>query len=304
MILRLPGCRTVLPVVLALLGATALTARVPAPLDKSLFVAVLDAEGRPVKGVSLGDLLVREDGQDREIVAIKPASQPLQVAVLVDTAQGSRVKDAYGTPEEYVRDIRVGISGFVKLLLTLAPDASVMIMEFGQAAMPIVKFTSDPVELEKGVSRILPRPGVGSVLGEALEASNKDLIGRPSTRRAIVSLNLEPSDEQSFDNANRIKDAFRKSGAQLWSVSVQRGGLKNSSRDVVLNDFAKLTGGQRDFIVGISAVENILKGYASALAMQYEIVYKRPETAKNVKTIQTGTLLQNVKVHASGFAPQ
>ena len=72
----------------------------------------------------------------------------------------------------------------------------------------------------------------------------------------------------------------------------------------MLNDFAKLSGGKRDFIVGISAAENILKSYANALAMQYEVVYKRPETARNVKVIQVGTLLQNVKVHASGFAPQ
>jgi hypothetical protein len=301
---RLPGSRVMLPVILALLGATALTARVPQAVDKSLFVAVLDAEGRPVKGVGMGDLLIREDNQDREITTVRMASQPLSVAVLVDTAQGTRVRDAYGTPEEYVRDLRVAVSSFAKQLLTLAPDASVSLMEFGQAAMTMVKYTSDLTELEKGVNKIVSRPQVGSVLGEALEQANKDLAGRPSTRRAIVSLNLEPSDEQSFENANPIRDSFRKSGAQLWSISVQRGGLKNSKRDLVLNDFAKLSGGRRDFVVGIAAVENIMKAYANALAMQYEIVYKRPDNAKNVKAVQVGTLLQNVKVHASGFAPQ
>lgn len=300
---RLLRRQAALTVVCAVLGVGLIAARVP-PLDKSLFVAVVDPEGRPVKGVQLGDILVMEDGQPREVTAIKPASQPISVAVLIDTAQGTRVRDAYGTPEEYVRDLRVAVGGFAKQLLTLSPDASVMLMEFGQAAIPIVKFTTDPIEFEKGVNRIVSRPGVGSVLGEALEAANKDLIGRAGTRRAIVSLNLEPSDEQSFDNANSIKESFRKSGAQLWSVSVQRGGLKASKRDVVLNDFAKLSGGKRDFVVGISAVENILKSYANALAMQYEVVYTRPENARNVKVVQVGTALQNVKLHASGFAPQ
>lgn len=304
MSVRVPGSRALLPVILALLGVTALTARVPQPVEKSLFVAILDAEGRPVKGVGMGDLLIREDNQDREVTAVRMASQPLSVAVLVDTAQGTRVRDAYGTPEEYVRDLRVAVGSFAKQLLTLAPDASVSLMEFGQAAITMIKYTSDLTELEKGVNKIASRPGVGSVLGEALEQANKDLAGRPSARRAVVSLNLEPSDEQSFENANGIKEAFRKSGAQLWSISVQRGGLKNSRRDVVLNDFAKLSGGRRDFVVGISAVENIMKAYANALAMQYEIVYKRPDNAKNVKAVQVGTLLQNVKVHASGFAPQ
>ena len=280
-----------------------LTAAPQDAVDKSLFVAVLDENGRPVKQFTADDVLIREDGQDRTVVAVKPASQPISVAVLIDTAQGARVKDAYGTPEEYVRDLRVSVSAFAKQLLLLAPDASVSLMEFGQAAIPMVKYTSDLAEFEKGVTRIASRPGVGSVLGEALAAANKELAERPGGRRAIVSLNLEPSDEQSFENANSIRDAFRKSGAQLWSVSVQRGGLKNSNRDVVLNDFAKITGGRRDFVVGISAVPDILRAYANALAMQHEVVYKRPGNARNVKVIQVGTR-PGLKVHASGFAPQ
>ena len=161
-------------------------------------------------------------------------------------------------------------------------------MEFGQAAITMVKFTSDPAEFEKGVNRIVSRPGVGSVLGEALEAANKDLVGRPA--HAARHRVAQPRAQQRTELRERQADqrGFRKSGAQLWSVSVQRGGLKNSKRDVVLNDFAKLTGGQRDFIVGISAVEGILKGYADALAYQYEVVFKRPESNKDAKVIQVG----------------
>jgi len=294
--------RLLLPLFAIVLLPPALTAR-QGGADKSLFVAVLDENGRPVRQFTADDVLIREDGQDRTVVAVKPASQPISVAVLVDTAQGTRVTDKYGTPEEYVRDLRVAVGSFAKQLWLLSPEAQITLMEFGQAAVTMVKYTSDQAEFEKGVNKIVSRPGVGSVLGEALAAANKDFLERPSTRRAIVSVNLEPSDEQSFDNANPIKESFRKSGAQLWALSVQRGGLKNSKRDVVLNDFAKLTGGQRDFIVDIAAMENIMKAYANALAMQYEVVYKRPETAKAVKAVQVGTR-QGLKVHASGFAPQ
>jgi hypothetical protein len=295
--------RVALPVLLALLVVPA-AVRTQGGVDKSLFMSVLDEAGKPVKDIVADDILIREDNVDRQVVAVKPASQPISVAVLVDTAQGTRVTDAYGTPEEYVRDIRVAIGGFAKQLLGQSPNAAVSLMEFGQAAITMVKYTSDPVEFDKGVNRIVSRPQVASVLGEALEAANKDLIGRPGGRKAIVSLNLEPSNEQSFENPNAIKDSFRKSGAQLWAVSVQRGGLKNSKRDVILNDFAKATGGQRDFIIGISAVEGIFKGYADALTYQYEVVYKRPESKKPTVVTQVGTTRQGVKLHASGYAPQ
>jgi hypothetical protein len=273
-------------------------------LNKSLFLSVLDESGKAVKDVTADDILIREDNVDRHVVAVKPASQPISVAVLVDTAQGTRVTDAYGTPEEYVRDIRKCMGSFARQLLGQSPNAEVSLMEFGQAAMTVVPFTSNPMDYEKGINRLVARPGVGSVLLEALAQANNDLVSRPSTRRAIVSLNLEPSDEQSREDPNKIKEAFRKSGAQLWSVSVQRGGLKASKRDLVLNDFAKITGGQRDFIVGISAAEQILKGYADALTYQYEVVYQRPESNKGTKVIQVGTARPGVKLHASGFAPQ
>src|SRR3954447_7708462 len=161
--------RSCAPLLLVLLLAPALRAVPQGGVDKSLFLTVLDENGRPVRQFTADDVMIREDGQDRAVVAVRPASEPISVAILVDTAQGTRVQDAYGTTEDYVRDLRVSIGAFAKQLLQLSPDASVMLMEFGQAAIPIVKFTSDPVEFDKGVNKIISRAGVGSVLGEALQ---------------------------------------------------------------------------------------------------------------------------------------
>jgi len=295
--------RALLPVLLVTLLAPSLVARPQGGVDKSLFLSALDEAGKPVKGLTADDILIREDNLDRTIVAVKPASQPISVAVLVDTAQGTRVTDAYGTPEDYVRDLRVAVGGFAKHLLAQSPDASVSLMEFGQAAITMVPFTRDPAVFANGVNKIVSRPGVGSVLFEALAQANNDLAGQPSARRAIVSLNLEPSDEQSRQEPKKIVESFRKSGAQLWAVSVQRGNLKTAKHDVVLNDFAKATGGRRDFVVGISAVEGILKNYADTLAGQYEVTYKRPESKKPAQIIMVGNT-RGLKIHASGFAPQ
>jgi hypothetical protein len=296
-------CCRVLPVLLVTLAAPAAVGT-QGGVDKSLYISVLDETGKPVKDIVADDILIREDNVDRQVVAVKPASQPISVAVLVDTAQGTRVTDAYGTPEEYVRDIRNAVSAFAKQLLGQSPNATVSLMEFGQAAITIVPFTSNPVEFDKGVNKLVAKPGVGSVLLEALAQANSDLSKQHSLRRAIVSLNLEPSNEQSREEPKKIIEAFAKSGAQLWAVSVQRGNLKTAGRDVVLPNFTKVSGGRRDFIVGISAAEGLLKGYADALTYQYEVVYKRPESNKPTKTILLGTTRQGVKLHASGFAPQ
>jgi hypothetical protein len=252
----------------------------------------------------LDEIAMREDGVDREVISIKPAAQPLQVAILIDTSDSSRVKDAYGTPEEYIQDVRTSIGSFVRQLFSRSPDVSAEMMEFGQAAVPVTPFTSNPADLLKGVTTVVPKRGSPSVLMEALAQANKDLAKRPSRRRAIVTLNLEPSDEQSREDPKSVLQAFRTSGAQLWSVSLHRGQLRNSKRDVILNELAKTSGGRREFIVGVSAVETLLKNYADALAAQYEVTYIRPESKKAPVQVQIGTVRQNVKLHASGFAPE
>ena len=126
------ACRVWLPITLVVLLVPAATVGTQGGVDKSLFMSVLDEKGKPVKDMVADDILIREDGADRQVVAVKPASTPISVAVLVDTSEGTRVTDAYGTPEAYVRDLRVAVSGFAKQLLGQSPNASISLMEFGR----------------------------------------------------------------------------------------------------------------------------------------------------------------------------
>jgi hypothetical protein len=277
-------------------------ARASAGVNKSLFVAVTDESGKPVTDLTVNDILIREDGADRAVKEVKPASQPISVVFLVDTAMDMRVKDAYGTPDQWVRDMRDSTAAFGRELLNKSPDASIQLMEFGQAAVTMVPFTQNFDEYMKGVNHLVSKPDAASVLMEAIDQANKDLAKRPSTRRAIVELNLEPSNENSRMDEAGIQNSFRKSAAQLWCLSIQRGTLANQPKhDVLLNTLTKNSGGERQMIVGISAAPDILKRYADVLASQYEVVYDRPEN-KTPKVVQVGA--RGGKAHASGYPPQ
>ena len=208
MIVRPRRCRTLLVVIAVTLGAGVLAARVPGPLDKSLFVAVVDADGRPVKGVVLGDLLILAEEKDSEVMAIKPASQPISVAVLVDTAQARGSKDAYGPPKSTSGPAASPLAVFAKQLLMLSPDASVMLMEFGQAAIRW-EVHHRPLAFDKGVNALSRGPAWAPCSVEARRRrtrTDRSSGHAPRDRDA----HLEPSGaNQSFDNANSIKDAFR-----------------------------------------------------------------------------------------------
>ena len=294
---RIRHFRTV-PALIALvaLGWAALpggAARAQSAGERTIFVAALDEAGKPVRDIRTDEILIREDGVDREIVSVKPSTETLNIMLLADTT---------AAVDEMLLDVRTALIAFVRQVHSVSPDAQISLMEFGQAAVTVVPFTTSDADLEKGVNRLSGKPRSASVLLEAINAASNNLAKRPSPRRAIVSLNIEPGDEQSREDPKRIVESLRKSLAQLWCVSIQKGALKNPQRDVVLNAFTKNTGGDRQFIVGQSAIATHLKSFADALTSQYEATYKRPGT--KAQAVQIGVTRTGVRLHASGFAPQ
>ena len=280
-------------VVLGWIALSSPAARAQSAGERSILFSAVDEAGKPVKDIKTDEILIREDGVDREVVSVKPSTETLNVMLLADTT---------AAVDEMLLDVRTALIAFVHQVHAVSPNAQISLMEFGQAAVTVVPFTTSDADLEKGINRLSGKPRSASVLLEAINAASNNLAKRPSPSRAIVSLNIEPGDEQSREEPKRIVESLRKSLAQLWCVSIQKGALKNPQRDVVLNVLTKNTGGDRQFIVGRSAIETHLKNFADALTSQYEATYKRPGT--KAQAVQIGVTRPGVRLHASGFAPQ
>lgn len=278
---------------------------------KTIYLSVTDESGKPVKDMTADDIRMREDGKDIQIVSMGPAQAPLNLVFLVDTSDSST---------KLTQDIRNGVTAFIKQLHSVRNDAAIQLMEFGQAAVATTPWTTDDEVLTAALNKMVGKPTADAVLLEALQQSANNLAKRPSQRRAVVSLNADPSRELVGDT-NRIKDAFRKSVAQLWSLSLQIGDIAyqaatgangrtaaaatmnlTATRNAALTQLAQQTGGQHEMINSPAAIESILKGFADVLTYQYEVVYKSPN--KNAKVVQVGTTRDKVKLHASGFPPQ
>jgi len=271
--------------------------------DKTIFVTVLDSDNKPVKDIGAAEFGVREDTVVREVTSAKVATKPLFLTVLADTSKVTGGGGFSAGSTELIRDIRKSLTSFVKQIGAASPDAQMSLMEFGQAAVTVTNFTSKTADLEKGINKLFPKDDAPSVLLEAIVEAGRNLAKKESPRRAIVVLNVEPSDEQSREPGQKVIDELRKAGAQLWAVSLQKGALRNPQRDVVLEVLTKNTGGRREFIVGQSAVETILKSYADALTSQYEVTYKRPAGAPP-QNVQVGVARPGLKLFATVYPPQ
>ena len=264
-----------------------------APGEKSIYVTVVDDANKVVTGLTAADVAVREDNVIREVTSIKPATDPMSIVVLADTTEA--LKDS-------VRDLRTGLTSFVKDVLTASPESQIQLGEFQGASTVRVKFTPKQPDLEKAISRLFPQPETAPVLLEALVDASKDLAKRPTPRKAIVTINMEPSGDQSTIQPRDVANEVMKSGAALWSISIQAGTNRNPTRDQLLGGLATNTGAMRQTIITSSALESWLKTYASCLTSQYVVSYKRPD-ATPAKVVQVAAR-PGLKALASFAAPK
>src|SRR5262245_14018237 len=113
--------------------------------EHTVFVSVVDKNDAPVTGFSTGDFIVREDEVSREVLRVSPATEPMQIALLVDTSAAI---------SPILLDLRQAVSEFMK---TMAGKHEVALIGVGERPTVLVDYTKDPARLEKGIGSIFAR---------------------------------------------------------------------------------------------------------------------------------------------------
>jgi VWFA-related protein len=177
--------------------------------------SVTDRNGRAIPGMRNSDFAVYEDGTERKVVDVTPATEPFNLVLLLDVS---------GSVEERIDFIRKAARDFLR---TASPQDRISIISFHDDIKIISDFSTDRGLLSKKLDEIDAggATALWDALGYTLVYTLKPLRGE---RTAVVILS-DGDDNKSFVPFPAILESVIESGALIYPLYVPSGLIPESS---------------------------------------------------------------------------
>jgi VWFA-related protein len=290
--------RAALQLLAACLLAGPLSASQDKPADprtNSLYVGVVDARGNAVTGLTAKDFAVREEGVAREVLRAEPATEPIDLVLLVDDSQAATAA---------IPNLRDGLTRFID---KMQGKGTIGIVTVGERPMSVVERSKDTAALQKGVKRIFARRGAGAYLLEGINEVVRGFRRRPGTRPTIVALTIEGVEFSNLQHERVIGDLL-KTDVALHVLAIGSPAPTDTdemrNRNLVLSMGTEYTGGRRDQLLSTMAIEERLEQVAGELVNQYVVTYGRPDALVPAEKVQVTVNKPGLTARARTRLPQ
>src|SRR5262245_22007190 len=244
-------------------------------IERAMMVTVVDESGAPVQDLGVSDFIGREDNVAREVLRVSRASEPMQIAVLVDTSTAARNNIAH---------YRTALPAFVMMLTNPSETGQknqVAIIATGERPTLITDYTSSGVELQRGINRLWSRDDTGAYLLDSLLETSEGFAKREASRPVIVAITQE-GPELSYRQYDQVLGPLRASAAAFYALVLGTPSASLSdearSRNIVLDEGTRGTGGSREQLLTPMALKGKLQQLALLLTHQYLVTYAHPDS--------------------------
>lgn len=246
-------------------------------------VSVTDSQGNFVSGLAKDKFHVYEDGRLQTITLFTEEDTPVTVGLIVDHSSSMRPKLA---------GVATAVSMFAQ---SSNPEDEMFVVDFADSvSVELIggkAFTSDPKELEHGVSAVSAR-GQTALYDAIIEGLNHLQLGHRD-KKALVIVS-DGGDNASHHKFAEVLDLAQRSHALIYAIGL----VEDSFEEVnpkILEKLCKETGGIAFFPRRDESVSEISKKIARDLREQYTLGYV-PEDRKGGEAFRK----IGVEVSASG----
>lgn len=238
--------------------------------QRVVYASALDQSGAPVAGLGTTDFVVREDKLAREVLAVAPSSDPMEIALLIDNSAAS---------DPFLRDLREATAAFID---TIAADPTgarhqVSVVTVGERPTINTDYTLNLEQARKGTQRIFPMSNSGSYMLDGIIETSKRIKKRASSHPVIVAV-MTAGPELTDRPYQSVLEPLKDSGAALHVVVVGRPLSGNQDREMVVDAGTRDTGGRYDTVLTGTGLTPRLKQLATELTHQYKITYAHPQS--------------------------
>ena len=291
--------------ILAVVSASALTgfsattiAEQNEPRERALFVSAVDKDGEPVSGLEPDAFVVREDGVRREVLRVSRATDPIDIALLVDNSTAA---------SDDITFLRDSLSKFVA---KMGPGNNLAVIALADRPTILVDYTNETKRVSDSVGRLFPMPQSGMTLLDAVLETSQGLARRETPRAVIVPI---ITDGVEFTNrySKDVVAALERVDAALHIVTIgqfsysEEHGIRE--RSFFLSDGPQKSGGQQITLLSPHGLDPALQRLARELSSQYKVIYGRPQSLipperTEVSSAKTGVTMRGAPARGESGA--
>lgn len=256
-----------------------------------LDVAVMNAQGRYVSGLSHENFAVEEDGVRQDLELVEPSRMPTVVTMLVDTSQSMSTRFGF-------------VKGAMRRLSTLLrPGDRLAVVPFSRALGPMTGPTDDLEALTSAIDGLYTRGG--TAIADALAGASARLAGAEG--RQVIVLITDGYDEHSAATIDDAVAAVKRANATLYAVGIGGvAGLSFRGREV-LKQVAAQTGGRAFFPANEAQLPLVQEHLHDDVVSRYLLTYTPSNQERDGKwrriRVRTGNADHAVKTRDGYFAP-
>jgi hypothetical protein len=278
--------------------AVALSSHLFAQQQGQLYLSVLDAQGNPVKDLTVDEISVTTDGVESKVLKVEPFGKPTRLSIMIDNGPVTS------------KDMSILRNAYKALLEAVPEEIQVEILTTAPQPRWLEKPTTDRQKLLQSLDRLTPDSGAGLFFDALTEAANRVDKDKGAYFPVFLMLatdfgrNSGAMDREYTRLQQRIQQygitvhflMFHGGGERLGSVA---GGVQTETGLAL----TKLSGGRYENINAATRLPSLLPEFVKSLAasnlrqmnemrVTYEIPGKNAKPAQQIgaglKTTRTG----------------